>query len=169
MNRPDLHFRGFAGPVVRARFPGTTVCVLPSGAKHGGRVVTYDGDLTQAVAGQSVTITLADEIDVSRGDVLVAADAPAPVADQFEAHVVWMSEQQCCPGRPYLIKQGTRTVTGTLSQPKYRVNVNTLEHLAATTLELNEIGVCKLSLDRRCLRPVRARTATWAASSSSTG
>jgi len=85
---------------------------------------------------------------VSRGDVLVAADAPAAVADQFECHLVWMAEEEMLPGRPYLLKLGTRTVTATVAQPKYKVNVNTLEHLATRTLELNEIGVCNLSLDR---------------------
>jgi len=110
--------------------------------------VTGDGDLDEAVAGQAVTITLTDEIDVSRGDVLSAAEDPPTVADQFEAHVVWMHEHQLLPGRPYLLKIGTRVVGGTISAPKYRVNVNTLEHTAAKTLELNEIGVCNVTFDR---------------------
>jgi bifunctional enzyme CysN/CysC len=107
-----------------------------------------DGDLDEATAGQSVTLTLTDEIDASRGDLICAADAPAEVADQFEAHVVWMHEDAMLPGRPYLMKVGTRTVSVTIGHPKYRVDVNNLDHLAATTLELNEIGVCNLSLDR---------------------
>jgi bifunctional enzyme CysN/CysC len=107
-----------------------------------------DDDLDEAIAEQSVTLTLADEIDISRGDVLCAADSPAGSADQFEAHIVWMSEHEMLPGRPYLLKLGTQTVPASLSRPKYRVDVNTLEHAAATTLALNEIGVCNLNLDR---------------------
>jgi bifunctional enzyme CysN/CysC len=107
-----------------------------------------DGDLDEAQAGQSVTITLVDEIDASRGDVICAGDAPAEVADQFEAHVVWMHEEPMLPGRPYFMKIGTRTVGVSIGHPKYRVDVNNLDHLAANTLELNEIGVCNLSLDR---------------------
>ena len=101
-----------------------------------------------AVAGQSVTLTLADEVDVSRGDMLNSADSPAEVADQFEATLVWMAEEPMYPGRPYLLKIGTRSVNATVTEPKYRVHVNTLEHLAAKQLELNEIGVVNLSLDR---------------------
>ncbi|MEX5637568.1 adenylyl-sulfate kinase, partial [Parafrankia sp. FMc2] len=104
--------------------------------------------LPQAVAGQSVTLTLADEIDVSRGDVLAAATDPAAVADQFACHLVWMADEPMLPGRPYLLKIGARTVNATVAQPKYKVNVNTLEHTAARTLDLNEIGVCNLNLDR---------------------
>ena len=107
-----------------------------------------DGDLDEAIAGQSVTLTLADEIDASRGDVICAAESPTEVADQFEAHVVWMHEDAMLPGRPYLMKIGARTVGATLGHPKYRVDINNLDHLAATTLELNEIGVCNVSLDR---------------------
>src|SRR5262249_22682127 len=94
------------------------------------------------------TLLLDDEIDVSRGDVLCAADDPASVADQFEARIVWMHDDEMLPGRPYLMKIGASTVGVTISQPKYKVNVNSLEHLAATTLELNEIGVCTISTDR---------------------
>src|SRR5690606_21903063 len=111
-------------------------------------IVTYDGDLDEAVAGQSVTLTLTDEIDVSRGDVLAAAESPPAVADQFQSTIVWMHEEPMLPGRPYLLKMGTRTVTGSITAPKYKVNVNTLEHLAAKQLELNEIGVCNITLDR---------------------
>jgi bifunctional enzyme CysN/CysC len=123
--------------------------VLPSGRESTvARIVTHDGDLPLAVAGQSVTLTLADEIDVSRGDLLAAIDALPEVADQFEANVVWMSDEPMLPGRPYLLKVGARTVGVSFAAPKYKVNVNTLEHLAAKTLELNEIGVCNLNLDR---------------------
>lgn len=113
------------------------------------RISTFDGDLDEAVAGQSVTLLLTDEIDVSRGDVLCAVDDPAGLADQFEADIVWMHDDELLPGRPYLMKIGAQTVGVTLSQPKYKVNVNTMEHLAARTLELNEIGVCTVSTDRQ--------------------
>ena len=150
VNRPDLDFRGFSGQIAGGSVrPGDRVRILPSGRESVvARVVTYDGDLDEAVAGQSVTLTLADEVDVSRGDVIAAASSPAPVADQFESHIVWMSEEPMLPGRPYLLKVGTRTVGVTVAQPKYKVNVNTLEHTAAKTLELNEIGVCNINLDR---------------------
>ena len=129
--------------------PGDPVRVLPAGTTSTvARIVTMDGDLDEAIAGQSVTLTLADEIDASRGDVLCAGDSPAEVADQFEAHVVWMHEDEMLPGRPYLMKIGTRTVGLTIGHPKYRIDVNNLDQLAATTLTLNEIGVCNISLDR---------------------
>ena len=150
VNRPDQSFRGFAGPIVGGTLrPGTRVRALPSGRESVvTRIVTKDGDLDDAVAGQSVTVALADEIDISRGDVLAAADAPPELGDQFEAHVIWMSEAPMLPGRPYLMKIGTRTVGATVTKPKYKINVNTLEHLAAPTLELNDIGVCNLHLDQ---------------------
>ena len=150
VNRPDLDFRGFSGQIVGGSIaPGERVRVLPSGRESRvERLVTMDGDLDRAVVGQSVTITLVDEVDVSRGDVLVAAENPSAVADQFEAHIVWMDDYEMLPGRPYLLKIGARTVSATLAQPKYKVNVNTLEQVAAKTLELNEIGVCNLNLDR---------------------
>ena len=150
VNRPNLDFRGFSGRIVGGSVkPGDAVRVLPAGTTSTvARIVTMDGDLDEAIAGQSVTITLTDEIDASRGDVICAGDSAAEVADQFEAHVVWMHEDEMLPGRPYLLKTGTRTVGVTIAQPKYRIDVNNLDHLAATTLELNEIGVCNLSLDR---------------------
>jgi bifunctional enzyme CysN/CysC len=150
VNRPNADFRGFSGRVVGGCVrPGDRVRVLPSGRESTvARVVTQDRDLDLAVAGQSITLTLADEIDISRGDILSAADAPAEVADQFEATIIWMSEDAMLPGRPYLLKVGAKTVGMTIASPKYRVNVNTLEHLAARTLALNEIGVCNLNLDQ---------------------
>lgn len=150
VNRPHLDFRGFSGRIVGGVVrPGDRLRALPSGRESRvARIVTHDGDLALAVAGQSVTLTLTDEIDISRGDVLAAADAQPEVADQFEANLVWMSDEPMLPGRPYLMKIGARTVGATLAAPKYKVNVNTLEHLAAKTLELNEIGVCNLNLDR---------------------
>ena len=150
VSRPDLDFRGFAGQlaggIVRR---GDRVRVLPSGrVSTVARIVTFDGDLEQAVAPLSVTLTLEDEVDISRGDVLAAADDPPGVADEFVATVVWMGEQELQPGRPYLLKIGARTVTATLAAPDHKVDVNTLEQLPAATLGLNEIGVCRLSLDR---------------------
>ena len=150
VNRPNLDFRGYSGRVVSGSVrPGDRVRVLPS-AKESTvtRIVTLDGDLDSAVAGQSVTLTLADEIDISRGDVLAQADALPEVADQFEAQLVWMSEEPMLPGRPYLMKIGARTVGATITRPKHKLNVNTLEHLAAPTLALNEIGLCNLHLDQ---------------------
>ena len=149
VNRPDLDFRGFSGFVAAGSVrPGDRLKVLPSGRESTvARIVTMDGDLPRAVAGQSITLTLEDEIDVSRGDILAAADAPPGVADQFETTLVWFDDEPMIPGRPYLMKLGARTVSARVNEPKYKINVNTLEHLAATRLELNEIGVCNLTLD----------------------
>ena len=135
VNRPNLDFRGFAGTIVSGTVvPGEKLRVLPSGRESRvARIVTMDGDLEQAVAGQSVTITLADEIDVSRGDVLSTTDAPPGVADQFDVTIIWMADEPMLPGRPYWMKIGTKVVTATITEPKYKVNVNTLEHLAAKT------------------------------------
>jgi bifunctional enzyme CysN/CysC len=150
VNRPDSEFRGFAGQIVGGSVAqGDTVRILPSGQTATvERIITADGDLPSAIASQSVTLTLTQEIDVSRGDMLASAQDPAAVADQFEADIIWMGEQPMLPGRPYLVKIGTRTVGATIAQPKYKVNVNTLEHVAARTLELNEIGVCNVNFDR---------------------
>ena len=150
VNRPDLDFRGFSGQIVGGTVrPGDRVRVVPSGTESTvARIVTADGDLDEAADGQSVTLTLADEVDVSRGDVIAQATAPPPVADQFECHIVWMGEEPLLPGRPYLLKIGTRTVGATVTHPKYKINVNTLEHEPAPMLELNEIAVCNISTDR---------------------
>jgi len=150
VNRPHADFRGYAGMVVSGTIrPGDSVRVQPSGRESRvSRIVTYDGDLTQAMPGQSITLVLADEVDVSRGDIICSADAAAGVADQFEATIVWMSDHPMLPGRSYWLKIGTKTVSATIGQSKYRVNVNTLEHLAAKKLDLNEIGVCNISVDR---------------------
>jgi bifunctional enzyme CysN/CysC len=129
--------------------PGDAVRILPSGKTTTVvRVVTMDGDLDSAVAGQSVTLTLADEVDCSRGNVIARADDPPQAADQFEATVVWMADEPMLPGRPYWLKLGTQYVTAQVGAPKYQINVNTMEHLAAKTLELNAIGVANLSVDR---------------------
>ena len=150
VNRPHADFRGFAGIVTSGTIrAGDRIRVQPSGRDSTvARLVTYEGELRQAVPGQSITITLADELDVSRGDIISSADAPAGVADQFEATIVWMSDHPMLPGRPYWLKIGAKTVTATITHPKYRVNVNTLEHLAVKRLELNEIGVCNIAVDR---------------------
>ncbi len=150
VNRPNLDFRGYSGLIVRGNVkPGDPIRVLPSGKESRvARIVTNDGDLEQAISGQSITLTLTDEIDISRGDILASTDSPPSVADQFEATLVWMTEEPMLPGRPYMMKIGARTVTANISTLKYKVNVNTLEHVAVTKLELNEIGVCNLSTDR---------------------
>jgi len=150
VNRPNLDFRGFSGLIASGTVkPGDPVRILPSGKTSTvSRIVTFGGDLETAVAGQSVTVTLADEVDCSRGDVISIADNPPEVADQFEATVVWMADEAMLPGRPYWLKLGTQTVTASVQQPKYQVNVNTMEHLAAKTLELNAIGVANLSTDK---------------------
>jgi bifunctional enzyme CysN/CysC len=150
VNRPDQSFRGFTGQIASGSVVRSQdIRVLPSGrTTRIERIVTADGDLEQAVAGQSVTLTFTHEVDCSRGDVVAAADAPPEAADQFEATIVWMDEHEMLPGRGYWLKIGTQTVTATVQHPKYEMNVNTLEHLAAPTLELNSIGVATIATDR---------------------
>jgi bifunctional enzyme CysN/CysC len=150
VNRPNLDFRGFAGLISEGTIaPGDAVRILPSGkTTQVERIVTLDGDLDIAVAGQSVTLTLADEVDCSRGDVIAAADAPPQSADQFEATIVWMADEELLPGRGYWLKLGTQTVSAQIHQPKYQVNVNTLEQIATKTLDLNAIGVANLVTDK---------------------
>ena len=150
VNRANSEFRGFSGTIVGGSVrPGDTVHALPSGISSTvASISTFDGELTEAVAGQSVTIVLTDEIDVSRGSVLCSDDQRAEIADQFEAHVIWMHDTLMQPGRQYSLKLGAVTAGLTISPPKYKVDVNTLEHLAARTLSLNEIGVCTISTDR---------------------
>ncbi|HUA89798.1 MAG TPA: adenylyl-sulfate kinase, partial [Steroidobacteraceae bacterium] len=150
VNRPNQDFRGFAGLIAGGRVrPGDRVRVLPSGREaQVARIVTAGGDLPAAVAGQSVTLTLTSEVDVSRGDVIAAGDAPPQVASQFEATIVWMHEEPLLQGRAYLMKCGARTVSATIAPIKHKINVNTLDELPAERLELNDIGVCELELDR---------------------
>ncbi len=150
VNRPNLDFRGFSGLIASGVVrPGDSVRVLPSGkATTITRVVALDGDLAQGVEGQSVTVCFRDEVDCSRGDVIAQADDPPQVADQFEATLIWMADEPMLPQRAYWLKLATQTVTATVQAPKYQVNVNTMEHLAAKTLELNAIGVCNLRTDR---------------------
>ncbi|UOA16520.1 sulfate adenylyltransferase subunit CysN [Sulfitobacter dubius] len=150
VNRPNLDFRGFAGLIAGGTVkPGDPVRVLPSGKTSTiARIVSLEGDREEAVAGESVTLTLADEIDCSRGQVIVAAQSPLEVADQFEAKLVWMDEAELVAGRAYWLKIGTQTVSATAQAPKYEINVNTQEHLAAKTLDLNAIGVTNITTDR---------------------
>ena len=150
VNRPNLDFRGFAGLISQGWVrPGDSVRVLPSGRTSTvSRIVTQDADLQEAVAGQAVTLTLADQLDCSRGDVLAAAEDPPETADQFEATLVWMADEELLPGRPYWLKLATQLATATIHSPKYQINVNTMEHLAAKTLGLNAIGVANLSTDK---------------------
>ncbi|QBB69770.1 sulfate adenylyltransferase subunit CysN [Pseudolysobacter antarcticus] len=150
VNRPNSEFRGYSGRIVGGSVrPGDRLRVLPSGKEATvARIVTQDGDLDLASNGQSVTLTLNEQIDISRGDVLCSTSDPAGVADQFEATIIWMSEEEMLAGRPCLLKIGAKTVSATLAPPKYKINVNTLEHLASKTLELNEIGVCTITLDQ---------------------
>ena len=150
VNRPNLDFRGYCGNVAAGSVSvGDRIRVLPSGHQSEiTGILGSAGEQPQALCGQAVTLTLKDEIDISRGDMIVLADAPAAVADQFEATLVWMDEEPMLPGRPYLMKIGCRTVSMSCASLKHRVDVNSLEHLAAKTLELNSIGVCNLHLDR---------------------
>ena len=150
VNRPNLDFRGFSGLVATGCVKrGDAIRVLPSGKTSSiDRIVTFSGDLEQAVAGQSVTLCLADEIDCSRGDVITTADEPVQVADQFEATIVWMADEMMTPGRSYWMKIGTQTVSASIQAPKYQINVNTLERTAVKTLELNAIGVANITTDR---------------------
>ena len=149
VNRPNQDFRGFAGTIAAGEVkPGDDIVALPSGRRSKvARVIGTHGDLESAIAGQSITLTLADELDISRGDVIAAAHQPPQVADQFAAHVLWMDEQRLLPGRPYWLKIGTRTVSASVTEIKHKVDVNTQEQLAAKHLELNEVGYCNLYLD----------------------
>ncbi len=150
VNRPNLDFRGFSGQIATGTVKaGDAIRVLPSGKTSTvSRIVTLDGDLNEAVAGQSVTLCFADEIDCSRGDVIAIADTPPEAANQFESTLVWMSDEALHVGRAYWMKLGTQMVSVTVQAPKYVVNVNTMEHLAAKTLDLNAIGVVELATDK---------------------
>ena len=151
VNRPNLDFRGFAGTIASGAInQGDSIRVQPSGKTSTvDRIVTYDGDIETAVAGQAVTVTLKDQIDISRGDIISSTDTPASTANQFETTIVWMSDEALLPGRPYILKCGTSTATATITDIKHEINVNTLEHAASKKLELNNIGVCNINLDRQ--------------------
>ena len=148
VNRPNLDFRGFSGTVASGRVkPGDPVVVAGSGrASTVKSIVTYDGDLPQAVAGEAVTITLTDELDVARGDMLSSAEQRPEVSDQFAAHMIWMHEEALYPGRRYLLKIGARQVMATVTKIRHKVDVNSFQHLAARQLGLNEVAVVNLSL-----------------------
>jgi len=150
VNRPNLDFRGFAGLIASGAVrPGDAVRIVPSGKTSTVKSIeTFDGQLDEAVAGQSVTITLADEVDCSRGDVIAAADDPPQASDQFAATLVWMDDEAMKPGRGYWLKIGTQMITATVQPPKYEIDVNSLEHLAAKTLGLNGIGAVEFATDR---------------------
>ena len=150
VNRPNLDFRGFSGQIATGIVrPGDAIRVLPSGKTSTiSKIVTLDGERSEAVAGQSVTLCFTDEIDCSRGDVIAAADNPPEVSDQFESTIVWMADDPLIPGRAYWLKLGTQTVSATVQSPKFSVNVNNMEHMAAKTLELNAIGVAEILTDK---------------------
>ena len=149
VNRPNLDFRGFSGMVSSGTVhPGDLIKIMPSARQSRVARVLIDGDLPYATAGQSITVTLEDEVDCSRGDVICSAEQPAEVSDQFETTIVWMNDTPMLPGRSYLMKLGTKTVTASITALKHKVNVNTLEQVAARALELNEIGLCNISLDQ---------------------
>ncbi|ALS93951.1 adenylyltransferase [Xanthomonas oryzae] len=149
VNRPNAQFRGYAGTIAAGQVQvGDAVVVVPSGRRtQVARVLDANGEVDSARAGQAVTLTLRDEIDISRGDIIAAVDDPPEVADQFAGHLLWMDDAALLPGRPYWLKIGTRTVTASISEIKHKVDVNTQERLAAKRLELNEVGYCNLALD----------------------
>lgn len=151
VNRPNPNFRGFSGLIASGETKvGDKVRLHPGGKESTiESIVTWEGELQQASAGQSVTITLNDEIDVSRGDIIATPTAPCGESDQFQSRILWMSADAMIPGRQYIFKSNTQSATLTLGKLKHRIEVNTLDHLPAKTLELNEIGVCNISLDKR--------------------
>ncbi|VAV94893.1 Sulfate adenylyltransferase subunit 1 / Adenylylsulfate kinase, partial [hydrothermal vent metagenome] len=151
VNRPDLDFRGFSGTIASGTVkPGDEIVVLPSAKRSRvARIVTMDGDLDKAGADMAVTLTLEDEIDISRGDIICAGKAPAEQTDQFAAHLLWMAEEKLFPGRQYLLKTANRIVPATITELKHKVNVNTLEHMSGKTLALNEVGFCNFNLSQQ--------------------
>jgi bifunctional enzyme CysN/CysC len=148
VNRPDLDFRGYSGTLAAGRLrPGDEIIVLPvARTTHIERIVAQNGDLAEAVAGDAVTLTLRDEIDVSRGDVIASAEGRPETSDQFQVRLIWMHDEHLLPGRSYLLKTANRIAPASISELKYKINVNSQEHEAAKVLELNEIGICNISL-----------------------
>ncbi|MBL4618481.1 MAG: sulfate adenylyltransferase subunit CysN [Marinicaulis sp.] len=148
VNRPNLDFRGFSGTIVSGSVkPGDDIVVLPSAKRSKVKsIVTMDGEFDEAGPDMAVTVTLEDEIDISRGDIICAGNAPAEQTDQFAAHILWMSEEKLFPGRQYLLKTANRIIPATVTELKHKVNVNSLEHMSGKTLELNEVGYCNLNL-----------------------
>ncbi|MEM7741294.1 MAG: sulfate adenylyltransferase subunit CysN [Pseudomonadota bacterium] len=151
VNRPNLDFRGFAGTIVSGTVaPGDEVVILPSGKRTTvERIVTRQGDLAMADKNRAVTLTLADEVDASRGDVIAAAQQPAEQANQLQAKILWMDDEVMLPGRQYILKSNNRMIPAQITELKHRIDVNTLEHLSGKTLKLNEIGECNISLNQR--------------------
>jgi len=149
VNRPNSDFRGFSGTIASGTVrPGDEIVVAPSGSvAQVDRIVTADGDLESAVAGQAVTLVLSKDIDVSRGDVIAPSDAPCEQADQFAAHIIWMHPDAMLPERSYAIRLGTRSATARITALRHRIDVNSLDRLAAKTLELNEVGYCNIAVD----------------------
>lgn len=150
VNRPDLNFRGFSGTVTGADVNvGEEIIVIPSGKRSKVKsIVTHDGELDKAVADQAVTITLEDEVDISRGDVICSAASPADQSNQFAAHILWMAEEELLPGRQYLLKTTNKLTPATVTELKYKVNVNDFEHEPGKSLELNEVGYCNINLEQ---------------------
>ena len=151
VNRPNLDFRGFSGTIAAGTVRvGDKIKALPNAQESTVKsIVTYDGNLDYAVAGEAITLTLEDEIDISRGDVIAGKDNPPEVADQFEAKIIWMHDEPMLPGRPYMFKTANKLVPGLVTDLKHKVNVNTMEHTAAKSLALNEIGICNIGLESR--------------------
>ena len=151
VNRPNREFRGFAGMIASGMVkPGDRIRVLPSGTESNVKeIITSDGSLRIAGAGRGVTLTLEDEIDISRGDIITAAESPCQTADQFRARLLWMDSDSMAPGREYLFKSNTQSTSMTLGKLKHRIDVNTLEEIPAQKLDMNEIGICNISLSKR--------------------
>jgi len=147
VNRPHLDFRGYAGTVASGKVArGEEVMIYPSGRRaHIARIVTADGDLETAQQGDAVTLTFAEEVDVSRGDIVAGSTGVPSIADQVAARLIWFDEEPMLPGRAYTLKCGCQTMTTTISSLKYKLNVDNLDHVAGKTLELNEVGLCNLS------------------------
>ncbi len=150
VNRPNLDFRGFSGEIESGKIAvGDTVTILPSHKTSTiSRIVTYNGDLPSATTGKAVTLTLKDEIDISRGNVISDATSPCEVADIFKTRILWMSEKEMVTGRQYAYRSATFSAICTPSRPDHKIDINSFEHSATKTLSLNEIGVCTLMLDR---------------------
>ena len=150
INRPDQNFRGYSGTIVSGSVqPGDCVIIQPSGqATRVARIVTMDGDLDCAAAGDAVTLTIDADVDISRGDLFASDMAPALLADQFAAHIIWMGKEPLLPGRSYLLLAGANFINAQITELKYSINVSTREHVAAKHLDLNEIGFCNVALDR---------------------
>lgn len=150
VNRPHLDFRGYAGTVASGSIkPGDEVVIHPSGKRvHVARIVTADGDLEEATEGDAITLTFAEEVDASRGDVIASPDAAPSTSDQVAAKLIWFDEEEMLPGRAYTVRCGSQTTTATVSALKYKLNVDNLDHVAGKTLEMNEVGLCNLSMTR---------------------